>query len=131
MPQKTFLITLKGLFVVGTLCLITSGCNEVERPDSPTCVINAPARATICYNLKTDYDDQGNLKPTAQPLVTQYPTTDAMITALNKGVFTTSAGWTNLKIYIRKLRSRNDQSLVDDGSADDAELNSVSVDVVK
>lgn len=123
---------------LAAICLTTlsllflAGCNEVDRPDSPVCVLNTPARHILCYNLKTDYDDQGNLKPSAKPEVTQYADADAMLAALNKSVLTTATGWTNIKIYIRKLRGRVDSSLVDDGTAEeDEELDSVSGDAAK
>lgn len=77
----------------------------VERPDVQLCIVNAPSAARKCYNMKTDYNDDGTLKAGAQPVYKQ----NRDVTELNKAMVVDSAtgfedGLAKLKSYIKKLR---------------------------
>lgn len=82
-----------------------SGCGGVERPDTNVCVVNYELMHLKCYNLKNDYNDDGNLKPGSKPHFKAI----TGLTSLNSYVVTDPDGWANLKAYIRKLRENNGQ----------------------
>ena len=82
-----------------------SGCGGVERPDTNVCVLNVELMHLKCYNLKRDYNDDGNLKPGAKPTINSI----SGLSSLNTFVMTDPDGWANLKAYIRKLRESNGQ----------------------
>lgn len=84
--------------------LLAFGCNDVTRPDTDVCLVNAQLLHETCYNLLRDYNDDGTLKPDAKPIVRQYVDAAAMLGALNKGIRTDPDGWAHLKAYIRELR---------------------------
>lgn len=53
------------LFLVSSLI---SGCAGISKPAAYGCIVNAPAKNRKCYSFKTDFNDDGNLKPTAKPV---------------------------------------------------------------
>lgn len=76
-------------------CSLLIGCG-IERPDSELCLINLKENHKLCYNLKSDYDDLGNLRPDAKPKV-KPPDVD-------KNVCADPVSFANIKAYIAKLR---------------------------
>lgn len=82
-------------------------CAGVERPDTDVCVANVPALHERCYNLKKDYDDQGNRRPDAKPKTIVYKDEAAMLAGLNKKTCVDPDGLANLKAYIDELRRQN------------------------
>ncbi len=94
-----------NIVVVLLLLLGASGCNSVTRPDTNMCLNNVQLLETICYNLKNDYDSNGNLNPSAKPTVVQYASPSAMLMSLDKNIGTNPVGWANLKAYLRELRT--------------------------
>lgn len=81
-------------------CNLLSSCAP-QRPDSEICVVNAPAMHMKCYNLKDDYDDEGNLKPDASPLYR--PT--VRVEDLNKYIVMDSEkSFENFKTWINELK---------------------------
>lgn len=100
--------------------LLAAGCQSVSvsRPDTNLCVVNVPALHEKCYNLKSDYDDNGQLQPGAKPVIKQYATPDEMLAALNKKIGTDPDGWAHLKAYIKELRDANAAKV----SVDDAQI---------
>ncbi len=87
------------------------GC--ASGPDVDVCVVNAPAKNRKCYNLKTDYNEDGSLKKTAVPKYRPNLTIDD----LNKAMVIDSPhedpvkepghfeiGIARLKAYIQTLR---------------------------
>lgn len=87
---------LKTLFLAFSLC----ACSSVSKPDTDLCVVNAPGEHLTCYNIRRDYDDDGNIKAGAKPTYRQAIT----VADLNKHVVTDPKGWANLKAYIKILR---------------------------
>ncbi len=90
-----------------------SAC-AIQRPNSDVCIINAPSGWRKCYNLRTDYDDNGILKKDAKPTYRLNPD----ITYLNKAlVIDSSSGFEDgiafLKTYINQLRDRYEQCKVE------------------
>lgn len=77
-----------------------SACSTVPRPDTNVGVVNAGFHQVKGYNLSTDYDDNGNLNPSAKPFI--HPANS--VSDLDKNVCTDPQGWANLKAYIRMLR---------------------------
>lgn len=85
--------------------ILLSGCSTIKKPNTDLCIVNAPAKHRKCYNLKTDYDDNGKLKPGAAPVYRSNVTVDD----LNKATLIDSPtgfedGLADLKSYIKKLR---------------------------
>lgn len=76
-----------------------------SRPDSEICVVNAPAKHMKCYNLKDDYDSEGNLKIDASPLYRPA----LVVEDLNKYIVIDNNGsFENLKIWIGEMKMRCD-----------------------
>lgn len=76
------------------------GCSTIERPNTDVCLVNAPGATRKCYNLSTDYNDDGTLKPNAHAVYK--PTVN--ISDINKNTCIDPDGLANLKAYIQKLR---------------------------
>lgn len=87
----------KTLWITFSLFLV--GCG-VERPDTTLSIVNAGAREIRGYNLKKDYDDNGNIKPGAVPVVKPIST----IEDLDKYAVTDPQSLANLKAYVKQLR---------------------------
>ena len=85
------------------LFLSIAACNP-PRPDTNICIVNAPNGNMKCYNLKEDYTDEGNLKPDASPSYTPL----LSVLDINKYACTDPDGLSNLKVYIRELRTEYD-----------------------
>lgn len=69
-----------------SLLLLAACGSKNERPDAKASWINKPGLKLVTYNMKTDYDEYGNRLPEAKPVVTQFATCEAMLTALNVSV---------------------------------------------
>ncbi len=82
------------------MALSLVSCSSVPRPDTDVGVVNAEFHQIKGYNLLRDYDDNGNLNPSAKPWIR--PAVN--VSDLNKNVCTDPQGWANLKSYIRELR---------------------------
>lgn len=80
-------------------------CAGIEKPDAEVCIVNAPAFNRKCYNLKTDYDENGKLRREA---VAKYKP-NVHIKDLNKATVLDSEtgfedGLAEVKAYIKNLR---------------------------
>lgn len=88
-----------------TICLSTviilfaSACS-VPRPNTDLCGVNAAKHERRCYNLRDDYDENGNRKPDAKPKIK--PARD--VQDLDRNICTDPDGFAELKAYIKKLR---------------------------
>jgi hypothetical protein len=80
--------------------LSLASCAQIKRPDADICVLNAPGAKLTCYNLKDDYDDDGNIKPGAKPHFLPAPTLES----INKSIVMSPAHFSLLKAYVKKLR---------------------------
>jgi hypothetical protein len=83
-------------------------CAGVQLPNTDVCIVNAPNSNRKCYNLSRDYDQNGELKPSAVP---QYRA-NAQIEDLNKATLLDSPtgfedGLAALKTYIQELKKEN------------------------
>lgn len=87
------------LFVTFSFLLVLSACG-IDRPDTNLYVVNSPGGYARGYNLKNDYDSNGQLKPGAKP--TFVPA--KQVQDLNKFICTDPSGFANLKAYIQKMR---------------------------
>lgn len=86
------------LFVI-LLTAFEFGC-AVPRPNTDLCVVNAAKFHRSCFNMKTDFDENGNLKPDAKAKIK--PARDIM--DLDRNVCVDPDGFARLKAYIKKLR---------------------------
>lgn len=75
-------------------------CSSIQRPDSWICGVNAKGMKLRCYNLKSDYDQNGSLNPGAKPQ--EYPLKS--INDLNAWVCMDPASLEKMKIYMGDLR---------------------------
>lgn len=76
------------------------------------CIINAPNQNRECFDLSSDYNDDGTLKASAIPVYKP----NAMIQDLNKALIIDSPtgfedGLANLKAYIKDLRDAYNQCM--------------------
>jgi hypothetical protein len=76
------------------------GSCGIPRPDTDLCVVNVGGGHQKCYNLKKDYDDEGNRDPSAKP--TYKPVTK--IEDLDKLICTDADGFASLKAYINSVK---------------------------
>lgn len=86
----------------GTSSLVACSMLGVERPDSYVCGVNVVADPAylLCFNLKKDYDDDGNLKPDAQPLKIILKD----LTGLKGFTCTDAVGLKNIKTFVADMR---------------------------
>lgn len=93
------------LLTVLLLAFETSACafgNKLPaRPDSDACVVNAEEGRQKCFNMKTDFDDNGNLLPTAKPFYKPALTVKDVDKAT---CFDVEKSLPNLKVYLNELR---------------------------
>ena len=61
-------------------------CGGIERPDAVSTYISATTLKTTSYNIKKDYDDQGNRKPDAKPVVRRFKSAEELLLSLNVAV---------------------------------------------
>jgi hypothetical protein len=104
MQQRTMLWMVFS-FLMLLFASLATGCAGVPKPKAYVCVVNAPAQNRKCYNLETDYDENGNRKPEAKAIYRSNVTIDD----LNKAMVIDSAtgfedGLAELKAYIKLLR---------------------------
>ncbi len=78
-----------------------SACG-VPKPDTDICGVNSEANHKLCYNLKKDYDNNGNRKPDAKPKVVEIQS----LHDLNKNICTDPDGFENLLAYIKEMREK-------------------------
>lgn len=86
-----------------TVCslLLLAACRSLpQRPDTDICVNNPQLEHKKCYNLRRDYDEEGQLKPGAVPSFKPL----LSLADVEKDISTDPDGWANLKAYIRQLR---------------------------
>ena len=84
-----------------TLLMVCScACSTIPRPDTNLCVVNVPGKHLKCYNLKRDYDGDGNRNPDAKPTIVPI----SSLNDLNKFIATDPDGFANLKAYVQKIR---------------------------
>lgn len=81
--------------------MIFSGCaGSIERPDAPICVANAPKKYVKCYNLKTDYRDDGKRIAGAKPTYYRLATVEDV----NKWTMTTQHGFGEIRKTLGEAR---------------------------
>lgn len=77
-----------------------SNCANIPKPDTNLCIANVPLSHFTCYNLKNDYDDNGNIKKDSKPTFKDLKSLED----INKNICTDPDGFANLKTYVRLLR---------------------------
>lgn len=82
------------------VCSLLAGCATIAKPDAYLSVVNAPGKKLTGYNLKTDFNDDGNIKPGAKPRFLPAPD----IESINKYVCSSPEDFVKIKAYIKKLR---------------------------
>lgn len=85
------------------MLLITSSliaCESVQRPDAMIWGVNGPKKHLKGYNLRNDFDNDGNRKPDAQP---QFKSLTGL-PDLNAYVCFDPPGIEEIKRYIGELR---------------------------
>lgn len=83
-----------------------SGCATIAKPNANLCVVNAPAQHLKCYNLSTDYTDDGNVRASAKPKYFRAQSVED----LNKGVWMSNGDWAEVKKWIRELRKAYEEN---------------------
>lgn len=88
--------------LLATLLIICSlySCARIPKPNTDLCVINAPGQHLSCWNLKTDYNDNGQIKPGVKPKIKVANS----LNDVNKFIVTDPDGFAELKAYIKLLR---------------------------
>lgn len=82
------------------LAFSLAACSTIKKPNANLCVVNAPAQHVKCYNLSTDYTDDGNVRASAKAKYFRAAT----VTDLNKGIWMSNGDWAEVKKWIRELR---------------------------
>lgn len=54
------------------------GCSHIQKPDSNIYGVNAKSHELRGYNIKTDYDDNGDRKPDAKPKIYELKSLDQL-----------------------------------------------------
>lgn len=82
------------------ICLmaIEVGCAAVPRPKGLLCIAHVPEGYNTCYNMETDFDDRGDIKPGTHPM---HLTLD-----VDKHVNMDPDSYANLKAYTLKVQER-------------------------
>ncbi len=81
------------------LCLSFSSCT-IQRPDTNIYGVNAPGYRLEGYNMKKDYDNDGNRKPDAKKTIKLV----SGLSDINKWICTDPEGYENLLTYGKNLR---------------------------
>jgi hypothetical protein len=71
-----------------------------DRPDTDVLIVNAPGGYLRGYNLKRDYDKDGNRNPDAKPIIKPA----SSLNDINKYACTDPKGLENLTVSVRILR---------------------------
>lgn len=80
--------------------IIFSGACSASAPDTNVCEINASGGYRLCYNLKRDYDSNGDMKPGVQPFKIPF----AALSDLNKLTCVDQVGLSNMKVFASEVR---------------------------
>jgi hypothetical protein len=94
----------KQLTLLSIIFSLTA-CAGITKPDTDVCIVNAPNKNRKCYNMATDYDDNGQRLATAKPVYRP----NAQISDLNKFLCIDSPtgtvdGQAALSAWIQKIR---------------------------
>ena len=79
--------------------LVLCACGSVERPDANACWVNAAGGYKRCYNLLSDYDQNGVRLPSAKPI--DVPVT---LQSLNGALTFDAASQKELKRFLDQSR---------------------------
>ena len=66
--------------------IFLGACAGVDRPDGYAKYINRPGRKIVAYQMKTDYDVNGNRLPDAKPVETKFQSDKDLLDALGKSL---------------------------------------------
>lgn len=80
------------------LIIFSAAC--ASAPDTNVMEINVPAMHRIGYNLKRDYDSNGDLLPGVKPIIIPFKD----LNDLNKLTCVDQIGLSNLKVFLSKAR---------------------------
>jgi hypothetical protein len=108
-PSPKMRLTL-ALMTLLASCSLFSGCG-IARPNAYVYGVNVPGLSTRGYNLKSDYNDQMELKKSAKPRVVEYKNEAEMLIGLNKQICTDPDSFAAIKAYIKKVRKAYDAAL--------------------
>lgn len=102
----TAMRSIKLATVLSAACSTLSACGGVALPNTDVCIVNGPNLNRKCYNMATDYNDDGSLKATAKPVYRS----NKIVMDLSKALVIDSPtgfedGLANLKTYITELRN--------------------------
>jgi hypothetical protein len=88
--------------LLAILCVFSSGCASVEKPDVDLCGINFSGKTPhlLCYSLR-DFDENGNLKPNVKSHSKPISTPQS----LNAGKYVSKEDWPKLQVYFQDLRN--------------------------
>ena len=87
-------------FVGSSLAVFLISCSSVQRPDALICGVNAVASKLRCYNIKTDFDNDGVLIPGVKPKIIPFVLHD-----LNGGIFFSAQDFEKVKVWIADMRA--------------------------
>ena len=85
---------------------LLTACSSIERPDAYLCGVNAKSMQLRCYNLKSDFDRNGVLKDSAQPMIKPIKS----VIDLNAGVYVTPSDFEKIKVYVREMKAYYDKN---------------------
>lgn len=76
------------------------GCASVKRPDALVCGVNAKGMKLRCYNIKTDFNDDGTRKADAQAKEIKI----SSIQDLNAGIYFSPKDFEKIKVWLADMR---------------------------
>lgn len=83
-----------------TIAFLATSCGSVERPNANLCGINSPASQKECYNLRTDFNDDGTMQAGVKPKIV--PLTG--LKDLNANICMDPDSLKEVKRYVSELR---------------------------
>lgn len=93
-------VPLLVVLVLLMFALVLAACAGIERPDTTVFIVNAQAKQIKGYNLKTDYDDNGNRLGNAVAKIRRFEDLED----LDKYACTDVDGLAELKRFFKDVR---------------------------
>lgn len=81
-----------------------TGC-ATKRPDAYLNIVNSPALHLKGYNIKKDYDENGNIKKSAQARYISARSASEFLEILNKGVWISNGDWAKIKVSLAEAKA--------------------------
>jgi hypothetical protein len=90
---------LLGIF---SLAILLSVSCSLGRPEGMICLVDAPDKELQCFDMSTDYDDNGQLKPGAQVKVKKIDS----LSSIDRATVFDLRSWQSVSAYIQRVRAK-------------------------